>query len=124
VSDIPEPQWLADVAPHDYEAAFNYLSLKLEGHEVKKAIEKFKKAKVVTRRANDILRAGSLQPAPLDDPGVEKDIGKLRDGKKLSPVLILEHQDCEDISDGYHRVSAAYHYSPYAEVPLKLVDLK
>ena len=62
-----------------------------------------------------------MQPAPLDDPGVEKDIGKLRDGKKLSPVLILEHQDSEDISDGYHRVSAAYHYSPYAEVPPKLV---
>jgi hypothetical protein len=123
VSDIPEPKWLAEVAPHDYQSASDYLSLKLPVHEVKRAIEKFKKANVVTRRANDILRAGGLQPAPLDDPGVEKDIGKLRDGKKLSPVLILEHAG-EDISDGYHRVSAAYHYSPYVEVPLKLVDLK
>jgi hypothetical protein len=71
-----------------------------------------------------VLRAGGLQPAPLDDPGVDKDTGKLHDGKKLSPVLILEHQDSEDISDGYHRISAAYHYSPYAEVPPKLVNLK
>jgi hypothetical protein len=39
-------------------------------------------------------------------------------------VLILEDQGREDISDGYHRVSAVYHYSPNAEVPLKLVSLK
>lgn len=124
MSDIPEPKWLSEVAPHDYEAAFNYLSLKLPEHEVNKAIQRFKKANLVSRRANDIPRAGGMQPALLDDPGVEKDIGKLRDGKKLSPVLILEHQNGEDISDGYHRVSTAYHYSPYADVPLKLVDLK
>lgn len=124
MTGIPEPQWLADVAGHDYQAASDYLTLKLPEHEVAKVIEKFKRAEVVTRRANDILRAGGLEPAPLDDPGVKKDIGKLRQGKKLSPVLVLEHDDGEDISDGYHRVSTAYHYDPYAEVPLKLVDLK
>lgn len=124
MSAVPEPQWLNDVALHDYQAAANYLSLKLSKHEVKKAIDRFRKARVTTRRANDILRAGGLDAAPLDDPGVAKDIHKLQAGQKLSPVLILEHEEAEDISDGYHRVSLAFHFNPYADVPLKLIDLK
>jgi hypothetical protein len=57
----------------------------------------------------------------LDDPGVMKDLVKVVEGKKLSPVLVIRGQEGADIADGYHRVSLAYRLDPYAEVPLKLV---
>jgi hypothetical protein len=41
------------------------------------------------RRANDILRAAGLTAAPLDDPGVMKDLIKVIEGTHLSPVLVI-----------------------------------
>ena len=77
---------------------------------------KLKKLPVITRRANDILRATRRDAMPLSDPGVLKDLKKVLAGEKLSPVLVAEG----DIADGYHRVSLAYALDPYADVPLKL----
>ena len=74
------------------------------------------KLPVITRRANDILRATQRVPLPLSDPGVLRDLKKVLAGEKLSPVLIAEG----DIADGYHRVSLADALHPYAAVPLKL----
>ena len=78
--------------------------------------EKLRKLPVITRRANDILRATRRDALPLSDPGVLKDLKKVLAGEKLSPVLVAEG----DIADGYHRVSLAYALDPYADVPLKL----
>jgi hypothetical protein len=113
-------RWLADVASHDYEAAEAYLSLKLDGDAVNKAVKRLRKVPVTRRRANDILRAAGLNPAPLDDPGVMKDLVKVLEGKSLSPVLVVSSGAGADIADGYHRVSLAYRIDPYDEVPLKL----
>jgi hypothetical protein len=114
-------RWRHEVADHDYGAAESYLSLKLDGEAVHRSIERFRQAEVQTRRANDILRAAGLTAAVLDDPGVMKDLVKVVEGKKLSPVLVIRGQEGADIADGYHRVSLAYRLDPYAEVPLKLV---
>src|SRR5579864_2221253 len=97
-------KWRDDVADHDYAAAHAYLSLKLPATIAEKAVTRLRKAKMTTRRANDILRAAGLGPAPLDDPGVLKDLLKVIEGKALSPVLLIGGVDGADIADGFHRV--------------------
>ena len=113
-------RWAADVADHDYAAAEAYLSLKLDERAVAKAIQRLRDGTLTTRRANDILRAAGLTAAPLDDPGVMKDLIKAVEGERLSPVLILSGKKGADIADGFHRVSLAYRLDPYGEVPLQL----
>jgi hypothetical protein len=115
-------RWLNDVAEHDYAAAQAYLSLRLDDHRATKAVTHLRKAELSKRRANDILRAARLAPAPLDDPGVIKDLIKIVEGKRLSPVLLIRDADRTDIADGFHRVSLVYRIDPYGEVPLRLAD--
>jgi hypothetical protein len=112
--------WLKDVADHDYEAAHNYLSLKLDDESASDMVARLKKAKVTWRRANDILRATGLPALPLTDPGVQRDLLKLLHGQKLSPVLVVDQKEGADIADGYHRVSLAYNIDPFLMVPLRL----
>ena len=113
-------KWASDVADHDYAAAEAYLSLKLGEDAVAKAVQSLRKGALSTRRANDILRAARLTAAPLDDPGVMKDLIKAIEGERLSPVLVLSGKKRTDIADGFHRVSLVYRLDPFAEVPLKL----
>jgi hypothetical protein len=110
--------WLPDVVDHDYEAAYNYLSIKLDHKRATEAVDRMKKAKVTSRRANDILRATGLPPLPLTDPGIKRDLLTLLKGGKLSPVLVADEE--RDIADGYHRVSLAYNIDPFMMVPLRL----
>jgi hypothetical protein len=109
-------RWKAEVAEHDYAAASSYLSIRFGAVKAAKVAAELRNLPVITRRANDILRATGRTPLPLSDPGVLKDLKKVLSGEKLSPVLVAE----ADIADGYHRVSLAYALDPYAVVPLKL----
>ncbi|MGO9496125.1 MAG: hypothetical protein ACLQA5_05330 [Solirubrobacteraceae bacterium] len=113
-------KWLDDVAEHDYDAAEAYLSLKLDVESAGKVVKRLRKAPITRRRANDILRAAGLTAAPLDDPGVMKDLVKVIEGKELSPVLVVSGNADADIADGYHRVSLVYRIDPYGVIPLKL----
>jgi hypothetical protein len=117
-------KWADDVAEHDYAAAHAYVSLKLSPTQTDDAVDRLREAKLTTRRANDILRASGLVPAPLDDPGVVKDLMKVIAGKSLSPVLVLGGVGQSDIADGFHRVSLVYRLDPYGTVPLKLAAIK
>jgi hypothetical protein len=120
IEPVVHIKWSDHVADHDYAAAEAYLSLKLDADAVAKAVSRLRKAPLVTRRANDILRAAGLTAAPLDDPGVMKDMIKAIEGERLSPVLVLGGKKASDIADGFHRVSLVYRLDPYAEIPLKL----
>jgi hypothetical protein len=113
-------KWAEHVAEHDYSAAEAYLSLKLGEDAVAKAVKRLREAPLTTRRANDILRAAGLSAAPLDDPGVMKDMIKAIEGRPLSPVLVMSGKKSADIADGFHRVSLVYRIDPYATIPLKL----
>lgn len=120
-ADVPI-KWAKDVADHDYAAAEAYLSLRFSAPAADKVAARLRKAELTTRRANDILRAAELSPAPLDDPGVVKDLIKVIEGKKLSPVLVVSGPGRTDIADGFHRVSLVYRIDPYGVVPLKLAE--
>jgi hypothetical protein len=109
-------KWKKDVDNHDYAAASSYLSIRFGEGRAQEVVEKLQKLPVITRRANDIMRATGRDPLPLSDPGVLKDLQKVLSGQKLSPILVAD----ADIADGYHRLSLAYALDPYAEVPLKL----
>ena len=109
-------RWKKDVAPHDYAAATSYLSIRFGETRAGKVAAELRKLPVISRRANDILRATGRAPLPLSDPGVLKDLKKVLGGERLSPILVAE----ADIADGYHRLSLAYALDPYAVVPLKL----
>jgi hypothetical protein len=113
-------KWADAVAEHDYAAAAAYLSLKLGEEDVAKSVHRLRHGKLTSRRANDILRASGLTPAPLDDPGVMKDLIKAIAGEALSPVLVLSGRKGADIADGFHRVSLVYRLDPYAVIPLKI----
>jgi hypothetical protein len=109
-------RWEKDVAEHDYAAASSYLSIRFGERRAEQVAAGLRKLPVISRRANDILRATGRDPLPLSDPGVLKDLKKVLAGDKLSPILVAEG----DIADGYHRLSLAYALDPYATVPLKL----
>jgi hypothetical protein len=109
-------RWKKDVAQHDYTAASSYLSIRFGEIQAERVAAELRKLPIITRRANDILRATGRTPLPLSDPGVLKDLKKVLAGEKLSPILVAE----SDIADGYHRLSLAYALDPYATVPLKL----
>ncbi len=66
-----------------------------------------RKSELTKRRANDILRAAGLEPAPLDDPRVIKDLIRTIEGKELSPVLVVSSAGRADIAD----VSTAFRWS-------------
>jgi hypothetical protein len=112
-------RWLKDVADHDFDAALSYLSLRYNEAKAASMVDALRKAKVTTRRANDILRACDREALSLDDPGVRRDFAKAVAGNKLSPVLFVAGKDI-DIADGYHRVSLAYHLNPFGNVPLRI----
>jgi hypothetical protein len=108
--------WKNDVDEHDYAAASSYLSIRFGARRAQEVAAELRKLPVITRRANDVLRATGRVPLSLSDPGVLKDLKKVLSGEKLSPILVAE----ADIADGYHRLSLAYALDPYATVPLKL----
>ena len=109
-------RWKKDVAEHDYAAASSYLSIRFGEGRAERIAAELKKLPVISRRANDILRAVGRMPLALSDPGVLRDLKKVLAGEKLSPILVARG----DVADGYHRLSLAYALDPYADVPLKL----
>ena len=66
-------RWRKDVADHDYAAASSYLSIRFGQDRANEVSEKLRKLPVITRRANDILRATMRDALPLSDPGVLKE---------------------------------------------------
>lgn len=113
-------RWLDDVEAHDFDAAYAYLSLRWAEKNAKKMVAALRKAKVTERRPNDILRACNRNALPIDDPAVRRDLRKVIEGKKLSPVLLVSLPSGADIADGYHRVSLAYNIDPFASMPLRI----
>jgi hypothetical protein len=70
--------------------------------------------------AKDILRAAGLPLLGPDDPEVAADLGKVKIGGKLSPVLLVQGIPLW-VADGYHRVCASYHLDEKTPVPCRMV---
>ena len=82
-------KWLDEPEAHDYDAAAAYLSMLAEKDTVDKTVAALKAAQPVYQKAKDILRAAELRLLPEANAHVRADLGKISDGKKLSPILLV-----------------------------------
>jgi hypothetical protein len=119
---MPNEHWKDEPEAEDYPAAESYLSL-LVGHaaatKLAKALRKEEELKHFA--AKDILRASGLPLLGNDDSEVAADLEKVKFGKKLSPVLLVEGIPLW-VADGYHRVCTSYHLDEKAPVPCRIVE--
>jgi hypothetical protein len=119
-------KWLDEPEAHDYDAAAVYLSMLAEKDAVDKTVAALKAAKPVYQKAKDILRAAGLALLPESSPHVRADLGKISDGKKLSPILLVRGSAVGgyplQIADGYHRVCASYLTDENTNIPCHLVS--
>ncbi len=113
--------WKDKPEPQDFPAAESYLSL-LIGTVAAASLAAALRAEAGLRHyaAKDILRAAGLPLLPPDDPEVAADLVKVRVGKKLSPVLLVQGIPLW-VADGYHRVCASYHLDEKTPVPCRIV---
>ena len=116
---MAEPHWKDEPEEHDFPAAFDYLSLLTTPVAAARYVESLKNAKTVTRKAKDLLRASGLELLSEDNKHVAKDLKKVKDGEKLSPVLVLRGQPLI-IADGYHRICASYHLDENTDIPCRI----
>lgn len=125
-STSPKENWKDQPDDHDYPAAEDYLSLLLTPGRAKQVVSRLRKATLVRRKAKDLLRASRLPVLPPENIHVARDLKKVKDGKGLSPVLLVRGQLASDVSltvaDGYHRICASYHLDEDADIPCRIVD--
>jgi len=113
--------WMDDPEAHDFPAAMDYLELVFPSRTAKQLTDKLRKAKTITKKTKDILRASRLPLLPPDNIHVRANLKKVMKNLKLSPVLLIRG-DPLIIADGYHRLIAIYYLSEDLEIPCRLVD--
>lgn len=122
----PQELWKTEPDDHDYPAAQSFLSLLATADEAKRLADLLKDAPIEFHPAKDVLRGADLPLLPLDDASVVRDLAKVIQGHKLSPVLLVRGDVRMGvraiIADGYHRVCASYHLSENERIPCRLID--
>jgi hypothetical protein len=114
--------WKDEPEEQDFPAARNYLSLLVEPAEAKRLAKALERSSELEHfMAKDILRASRLPLLPADNHEVAKDLGKVKAGAKLSPVLLVRGTPLW-VADGYHRVCASYHLDEDAEIPCRIAS--
>jgi len=123
----PAENWKEEPDDHDYPAAEDYLSLLMPPANARRVVGHLRKAAIVRRKGKDLLRASRLPPLLPENLHVARDLKKVKDGRKLSPVLLVRGELASEvpltIADGYHRICASYHLDENADIPCRIVDL-
>ena len=118
--------WKEEPDDHDYPAAQDYLSLLMPPARAKKVVSLLRTAAIVRRKGKDLLRTSRLPPLPPENFHVARDLKKVKEGRRLSPVLLVRGQLASDVpltvADGYHRICASYHLDEDADIPCRIVD--
>jgi hypothetical protein len=119
----PAILWLEEPEDHDYPAAESYLRLVFSAKASDTYVRQLRAAPVLQFKAKDIFRASGLSLLGVSNSHVQKDIGKIHDGKDLSPLLLVRHTPSARviIADGYHRLCAVYSLDEDALIPAKIV---
>jgi hypothetical protein len=113
--------WKQQPDDQDYPAAQSFLSLLVGPKMAAKLVRALRKQDQLVRyAAKDLLRAARLPLLSSEDSEVAADLKKVKQGSKLSPVLVVRG-DPLCIADGYHRICASYHIDEKAEVPCRIV---
>ena len=118
--------WKSEPEDHDYPAAASYLSLLLPQPSVNALVAELRAAPIGHWKAKDLLRASGLGLLPTDNPHVSSDLKKVKEGDKLSPVLLvrgsLNRSAPLQIADGHHRICASYHLDEDADIPCRMAS--
>lgn len=121
-----EIQWLDRTKEHNFPAAKDYLSLIAHPTIVERTIEAMQNTPLIQRKAKDILRSSRLALLPETNSQVAKNLDKIANGKPLSPILLVRgdgiHGVPLHVADGYHRLSACYHFDANTPIPCHLVS--
>jgi hypothetical protein len=119
--------WKDEPEDHDFPAAADYLSLIMPSAVANKIVEALRVASLEHRKAKDLLRASELALLPPDNTHVARDLGKVKDGERLSPVLLVRGQLSKGtpliVADGYHRICASYHLDENTDIPCRIAEL-
>jgi hypothetical protein len=122
---MAEVLWGDEPDEHDYPAAADYLALLATAEQIGEIVAALKKAPVAHKKAKDLLRASRLALLPKDNPHVQRDLKKIKNGKRLSPILAvrgdLDTGLAMQIADGYHRVCASYYTDENTDIPVRIV---
>lgn len=112
--------WLPEPEEHDFPAALSYLSLFFDEPQAQALVDELRTAPMSEFKAKDILRASHLPVLGISNFHVEHNRQKIKDGKRLSPILLVRGERlC--IADGYHRVCCVYDLDEDALIPCKIV---
>ncbi|MGH3589780.1 MAG: hypothetical protein ACRDRF_01925 [Pseudonocardiaceae bacterium] len=118
--------WKAEPDAHDYPAAASYLSLIATNAQVRDLVDALKAAPLEHCKAKDMLRASGLGLLTPENPHVAADLAKVKNGKALSPILLIRGDLTQgivlQIADGYHRVCASYHLDENTDIPCRIAD--
>ncbi len=112
--------WKDEPEAQDFPAAESYLSLLIGSAAAAKLAKALRKEQTLQYyAAKDILRAAGLSLLSPDDSEVAADLDKVKAGRKLSPVLLIQGIPLW-VADGYHRVCASYHLDEKTPVPCRM----
>jgi hypothetical protein len=118
--------WQLSPDDHDFPAANTYLSLVCEPILAGHLVKLLQSAPSSIYEAKDLLRASELALLAKDNDHVAKDLEKVRNGHKLSPVLLVRGEFGKKrpliVADGYHRICASYWIDENASIPCRIVD--
>lgn len=116
--------WLKDPENHDYPAAKEYLELVLGTINATSLATELATVDTTTKKAKDIFRASGLDLLDTSNFHVRKNVKKVNNHKKLSPLLLVVDSSTHKliIADGYHRMCAAYYLSEDLDVPCRIVE--
>ena len=114
--------WLEVPEEHDYPAAQSYLTLAFDEETARAYVRRLRKAKIIEFKSKDIFRASGLSLLGVSNSHVEKDVKKIRNGKALSPLLLVRLPNLGKVivADGYHRLCAVYAIDEDAVIPCKI----
>lgn len=112
-------EWLDEPEQHDYHAALSYLSLHYPIKASGDLVHRLRSAGMSEFKAKDILRASGLHLLPETNSHIERNLEKIEDGKKLSPILLVRG-DRLVVADGFHRLCAVYMHDEDAMIPCKI----
>jgi hypothetical protein len=119
--------WQLEPDKHDFPAANAYLSLICDAAMAENLVELLRGATATIYEAKDLLRASGLAVLEKNNTHVAKDFDKVKNGDKLSPVLLVRGTFVKNrslvIADGYHRICASYWIDENAQIPCRVVDV-
>jgi hypothetical protein len=127
MSHVASEHWQLEPDEHDYPAATTYLGLLCDPALVATLVKLLQSAPTSIYDAKDLLRASRLPLLERDNAHVSGDLEKVKNGKRLSPVLLVRGKFMKNrnllVADGYHRICASYWIDENSHIPCHLVDV-